>query len=374
MKPLSAATYIKSNLKKVFPSFICSIISVFLIYIFGLILYGSISSFNCLTVNLVKNATYVHANNKPISDSIMKEINNDSNVYNIIPLLNTSNHMTYKAAFGNMGVDFYNLYSEDVENVIKNFNNELTEGRIPKDNAGELLLPIELAKQYKLKVGDVIDNSTNSDNIHVSKTYKIVGITKGSAWMPIVCDVEETKREVALKSGVILFLKDSGNMSINEKITGMKDKNIVVQEYKSIKEAMDSLIIGINILYCALSIIILIVLCLSLGNLNYITFLNRKNEFAVLATIGLWKSKLRIKLLKENAFVCFMGFGIGALLTTLVIMLLNITVLNPKGQYIPVFRFDSILVALIIPFIVSIISMLSSIKEFNRLSCDNLNI
>jgi hypothetical protein len=73
-----------------------------------------------------------------------------------------------------------------------------------------LLMPIELVKQYKLKLGDYLNNKTN-ENMQLNNTYKLVGITKGDVILPIVCDVGTTKKDVTLKYGLMFFFKDGSN-------------------------------------------------------------------------------------------------------------------------------------------------------------------
>lgn len=373
MKPLSSYTYIKSNSRKVLPSFICTIISVFLIYLLGLLLYGSVNDFYKMSVNMVSKGTMVYSNNinKPINNRIIHEITNDNNVSDIIPFLGMNNSFSYQAVFGGSSTSAVIVYSKDVKRVLRDFNLELISGTIPKDNDSGILMPLELTKQYKLKVGDYMNNDSNS-SMHLNKTYKLVGITKGDVWMPIVCDVNYMKREDAVKNGMLFFFKDAKNMTLNDKITSLKDKNLVLQEYKSTKAQMDQAVASITFLYVALVVIILFVLCISLSNLNYIVFLNRKNEFSILATIGFSKSKLRKKLFTENAIVCLLGYVIGIIVTTLILQLLNTGVWQANGQHIPAFRLDSLLVSLIIPITVSLLSMVSSIREFNKLTYESL--
>jgi putative ABC transport system permease protein len=195
MKPLSSYTYIKNNKRKVLPSFICTIISVFLIYLFGLLLYGSVDDFNKASVNVVKNSTYVisASADKSISDKIIEDVKSDNNVKDVFPSLGLNNRFSFQAAFGTMSVDGFVFYSEDIKKILEDLNIEIIEGTIPKNNEHELLMPVELMKQHKLKVGDYINNSTNL-SLNLDRTYKIVGITKGEAWIPITCDVGNIKR------------------------------------------------------------------------------------------------------------------------------------------------------------------------------------
>jgi len=107
-------------------------------------------------------------------------------------------------------------------------------------------------------------------------------------------------------------------------------------------------------------------MCISLGNLNYINFVNRKYEFGVLSAIGYKKSSLYFKLWKENSFVCLLGYVGGILLTTLVAFLLNVIVLEPNGKFIPLWSTSGVIIAFLIPAFVSILSIIAPIKELRR--------
>lgn len=373
MKPLSSYTYIKSNPRKVLPSYGCTVISVFLIYLLGLLLYGSIADFYKLSVNVVSKGTMVYSNdiNHPIREDILQTIGRDANVKAKIPFLGMSNGFNYQAVFGGSGSSAVIVYSADVRRILKNFNIELTSGTIPRDNASEILLPLEFTRQYGLKLGDYLDNKTNP-SMTLNRTYRLVGITKGNVWLPIVCDVGTVKRSEAAKFGMLVFFKNANNKALNDKLHSTQDKHLVLQEYGSTKRQMNQAVSSITFLYVTLVVIILIVLSISLSNLNYIVFLNRRNEFAILATIGFSKSKLRKKLFTENALVCLLGYVFGIAFTMLIIQLLNIGVWQAKGQHIPIFRLDSMLVSLIVPIAVSLLSMISSIQEFNKLSYESL--
>ncbi|WP_461205485.1 ABC transporter permease [Clostridium sp. DL1XJH146] len=375
MRPLSSYIYIKSNIKKILPSFISTIISVLLIFIFGLLLYSCIDDFNKISTNIMEKGTYVFSNSieHPLSENIKDYIYNDDSIKDVVPMLGYSNSFNYNAAFGNVGTQAAVMYSEDVEKTLKYFEIQLVEGVIPRNNKDEILLPEEYVKQYGLKLGDYINNDT-SKSVVVEREYKLVGITKGNRWVPIVCDVGDLKRQDALNYGMMYFFNDNSNMEINDDIIALDEENVVIQDYNTVKELMDEIASGIDFLYFSLDIVILLVLIISLSNLNYIVFLNRKNEFAILGTIGFSKAKLRWKLFKENLIVCFVGFTIGIGLTSLITYILNIVIWLPQGQYVQIFRGDSFLIALIVPVAVSILSMLSSVREMNKLDMDSLNI
>jgi putative ABC transport system permease protein len=311
MKPLSSITFIKGNIKKVLPSFICTMISVFLVFLFGLLLYGSVDDFRKPNDNIFKKLSIVYTSDqhRQISEKISRMIKDDNNVSKVIPMAGFNNSFNYHAAVGNAGgINSIIMCSKDVKAILKNVKLKLVRGKIPNDNKHEIILPNEFMKQYNLRLGQYINNSTNPD-MTLQRRYKVVGITEGDAFLPIVCDVGKAKRSYLERYGMIFFFKDAGNKKLDDKMTNLKDKNAVILEYKSMKENIDQILSSMNLLYISLSTIILIVVCISLGNLNYIVFINRKNEFSVLNAIGYSKARLRRKLFFENIIVCAAGYA-----------------------------------------------------------------
>jgi putative ABC transport system permease protein len=161
---------------------------------------------------------------------------------------------------------------------------------------------------------------------------------------------------------------------INDELTSIKENKVTIMDYKSAYDQMSEVLMAMNSLKFILNFIVIIVLCISIGNLNYILFLNRKDEFGILTAIGYKKTTLYMKLLKENIVLNLLGFIVGIVFTIIVVELLNIVVFEPKGQYVYSFHVGSMLTAFLIPLAVTISNMISPLRTLKAMDYECLKI
>lgn len=374
MKPLSTVTYLKNNVKKVLPGFICMALGVFLIYFFSMILYSGIYGINQGSLNMVEKVTSLRANTKdPISDKILSKIKGCNNVEYIIPIINDIGKLEYRSPFGQIMTDGFNIFEEDIPKVLKIFDMKLVEGRLPLPNRNELLIPLNIAKQNKIKIGDYIGKNPDL-NVVLNKKYRVCGIIDGNVNTMLTTNAGDAKREEVLKHNLIFSIKNKNNKMINDELMSIKENKVTIIDYKSVYDQMNELLIAVNSLKYILNSIVIIVLCISIGNLNHILFLNRKDEFAILTAIGYKKITIYKKLLKENIALNLLGFIVGIVFTIIVLELLNIVVFEPRGQYVYSFNISSMATAFLIPFFVSISNMISPLRNFKTMDYDSFQI
>ncbi|MBC2581743.1 ABC transporter permease [Clostridium sp. DJ247] len=374
MKPLSTVTYLKNNVKKVLPSFVCMVLGVFLIYFSSILLYSSVYGISQGSLNMLEKATIVSTNtNDAIPDKILSKIKGCSNIEYIIPIINDIGRFQYRSPLGKISIEGFNIFEEDIPKVLKIFDMKLVEGKLPLSNSNEMLIPLKLAKQSKIKIGDYIGKNPDL-NVILNKKYRVCGIIDGSVNTMLTTNAGNVKREEAVKRSLIFSLKNKNNKVINDELTYMKEKKVTVMDYKSVYDQMSEPLVAMNSLRFILNFIVIIVLCISLGNLNYILFLNRKDEFAILTAIGYKKTTLYKKLLKENITLNLLGFIVGIVFTIIVVELLNIVVFEPNGQYVYSFHVSSMLYAFLIPLFVSISNMISPLRNLKTMDYECLNI
>lgn len=375
MKPLSTATYLRNNKRKVLPGLISMIFSVFLVYFFSILLYSTTNAIKLSTMNLVERATLVSSNTKePISESIIEKLRSNENCGDIIPIISSAGSFKYNSAFGGMTVDSYNIYPQYEEKLLDIFELKLVEGKLPSPDSKEIAVPLKYAKQNKLKVGDYIGKDPEL-NAFFNKKYKISGILDG----PVITGFTAEPNEAADPDRTHLYslvysLKDRNNRAINDELVNAAGKNIKVIDYETTKNEMEPIGKSMNSLAYILDFIIIIVLGISLSNLNYIVFLNRRNEFAVMTAIGYKKSTLYKKLLKENLTLYSVGFAAGILFTIVVVELLNVAVWMPNGQYVSSIEPAHMATAFIVPVVVAFINMISPLRELKSMTYECLSI
>lgn len=374
MKPLSTVTYLKNNVKKVLPGFVCMSLGVFIIYFFSIILYSSILQINRSSLNMFEKATSVESNTKePIPDKILNKIEGCSNVEYIIPIINNIGNFRYKSPFGDISTEGFNVFEEDIPKILKAFDIKLVEGKLPSANSNELLIPLKLAKQNKIKIGDYLSKDPDL-NVILNKRYKVCGIIDGTVDTMLTTNSGHTKREEVLNQSLIFSLKNGNNKMINDELTAMKESKVTIIDYKSAYEEMNEVLRVVNSLKYTLNFIVITVLCISLSNLNHILFSNRKGEFAILIAIGYKKTTIYKKLLKENITLNLLAFIFGITFTIIAVELLNIVVFKPNGQYVYSFHVGSIFTAFLVPLFVFISNMISPLRNLKAMDYECLNI
>jgi putative ABC transport system permease protein len=367
MNPLSTFKYIKNNISKTLPMLIAMIVSVLLIYTFSLVTKSSSEVMKITDTNLFSKYTIVSSNNEePIPKDYLDKITNDNNVGHIIPLVSYKGYLQYSGVFGSMSIGVFNFYKEDITQVIDTLNMKLIEGNLPRSNMNEIIIPKKYALQNKLKTGDYIGSEV-SPSYGVKGKFKVSGITDGPAMLAVISDNKEgVSRDIVIKHSILFSVKDVLDKNLINYLSENTPKNVLNMDYYSESKQIDEILDSMNALSYMLNMIIILVLCISLGNLNYINFLNRKYEFGVLSAIGYKKSTLYFKLWKENATVCLLGYIGGILLSTLVAFILNLTSLYPNGKFIPLGSISGAGIALMIPIFVSFLSLIAPVKELRK--------
>ncbi|MDT8717585.1 ABC transporter permease [Clostridium sp. 19966] len=369
MKPLATLNYVGNNKRKVLPSFICIAFSVFLVYLFSLLLSSCENDIRLCSVNMTEKGTAIMSNDKnAISEDMLKAIKGDSNTKSVIPIIADIGSFQYKTIMGGMSLDIYNVFSEDVQSLLASLELKITDGKMPEK--GEILVPLKYAKQNKIKIGDIIENNPNI-GAYLNKKYKVSGFIDGYTMVGIVSDSGNVSREEAFKNNVLYGIKDKNNDSLSKFLKNKAGNKINVIDYKTIKKDIDQLILSVNSLEFILNIVIILVLSISLGNLNYIGFINRKNEFEILYAVGYKRGFLYRKTVRENFLNSLAAFISGIIFTAGVVEMINISVWIPSGRYVEMFNFQDMLTAFMVPLLVSFISSVAPIKEIRSITVGN---
>ncbi|MBU3092280.1 FtsX-like permease family protein [Clostridium sp. CF011] len=367
MNPLSPFKYIKNNTSKILPILMSIMVGVLLIYFYSLINKSATELTKITATNIFSKYTTVASNSEePISKDYLDKITNDNNVDYIVPLIGEYGFLQYSGFLGGMSIDVINFYEKDISRIITTLDMKLIQGRLPRTNKNEIIIPKKYALQNELKTGDYIGSEV-SDSYGIEGKFKVSGITDGPVMLAVVSDNKDNvPRSAVMKNSIVFHVKNIKDKNLINYLSKDTPKNILIRDYYSVSKQYDEILKPMNSLSFMLNMIIIVVLFISLGNLNYINFLNRKYEFGVLLAIGYKKSTLYFKLWKENFTVCLLGYICGILLTTFITFILNLTVLYPTGKFIPLWSISGAKVALFIPIIVSFLSLIAPIKELRK--------
>lgn len=362
MNPLNPFTYLKRNGKKTLPIFVSVTVGVLLIYIFAL--------FSSTTNKMVEVATFDFTEKYNIAytkdgtelpQSFLSELEDVQNE-GIIPVqMNLSVLAYYRGGMGGTTILTLNLFEEDTQRLTGSFGIELIEGTFPQNNQNEILVPIEYALQNGLAVGDYIGTEV-SDIYSLSGKYRICGLTQGGVLFAVTCQPGDKTKEQVISKGVVYSIDDLSAAGQERLISKLPENTIIInRDYY--QQELSATLNSMSILTYLLAAVMVIVLCIALGNLNIVLLSNRRDELTILHSIGFTKEKLSQKLWLENLLVCAGGYLLGVLITTLAVWLQNALLLIPQGKVLELFDWFGLIIAFSLPAFVSIFSLLPSLTK-----------
>lgn len=367
MRPLATLNYTKNNIIKTLPIFISMIFGVFLIYFISLIGQDSHNTMKITRSNFYSSYTRVYSNNEnPLPENIITMVKGSNNIEKVTPMLQVPGDLVYNSVFGSMSFSTLNLFEADMLNVLDKLKIKLIEGKLPEQDKKEILIPLRYAKQKKLKIGHYIGSEVSSE-YNLQGKYLISGIIDGPLLVSVISDNRNNLTpDKAMTYSFMFSLKDKDDTGIIKNLNAGELTNTVILDSISNKETVDQILQVLSVFTVALDLVTILILCISLGNLNYINFLNRKYEFGVLSAIGYKKSKLYFKLWKENSLVCLTGYAGGLILATLVCFLINLTIWEVDGRHVPLWSSSGIIYAFAVPLFVSLFGLLPPIRELKK--------
>lgn len=364
MKPLSVYTYFINNKRKVIPFIISIAIGTFLLYFLCFMANSAIKGGLAAWVNPMEHTSIIYSiNGTPIDKSIIQDLKNNNDIEKIIPVDIQST--AYKNMLGgSTGSTVLKASYEDVKEIMKIMNLEIKSGKMPQ-NDGEILLDHRLATINKMSLGDYIGDEVNEEE-DIKGKYKIVGTIEGDSVISFISDNKITNNYAYVIIPKKNKIKDV-NDYLYENIEGFE-----VISLRTAKEDMKRAYDSIDIIFYSIEILVIFVLCVTIGNTTYMHYLQRKSEFGLLSAVGYRKKDIINRILKEVFFINIFGFILGISLGIFIAYILKIVLMDPNGQIYSIFSFNYVYLTLFVPLFVIIFSSIPSIIMINK--SDKINI
>ncbi len=233
-------------------------------------------------------------------------------------------YSTVRPPLGKTTIEMPTVKKEDIPVLLKHFDAELSEGKLP-ENEGELVLDSKLMKMNNYKLGEYFREE------NYGKLYRITGVLKCDTYFG--CGIPCSKNT---NNMMITVLSDGTikNMSEYLKKYDIETKenydNIV--DYKKEegfyqKECVE--IIDNITKYIFPGIMIILFICLFV---LYITYLrDRYSEWCLYCSIGYSRKEIYCMILKELSLVFILSAIIGAVITVIMICIMDVTIVSSIG-------------------------------------------
>lgn len=367
MKPLSAIKYIRNNKKKVIPICLSVCFGVFLIYFLSMIIGEVVTTVRSSDLKLENYSVIMPAEGSEIPQSIIDSLKKNADIETLLPALNDMYGLHKTMIISSLGTSVLFLKDNDIDKLMNKVQAKLIEGRKPQAGKYEIMIHEQLARNKGLKIGDKVGSEIDEIDSLEGK-YTITGIIDGPCLMsfasyPVAAGIDE---DALYRYGIAAIPKPGKIKEINSFIEKLSSEEILRLTLDEVLPVMEERLNMSSSTIYLLEMLVIIVLCISLGNINHINFYQRRREFGVLSAMGHSKAKLYKKIWLEMALINFTGYLLGILLSLLVGWMLNEALWLPKGQYMPLWNMKNILVIMFLPAFVTIFSVLPAVRLLKK--------
>lgn len=358
MCPLSVFTYYYRNLLKLAPVFFVLALAVFGISLTG-VLTGSISAAAMSKVEVYREAAVISPNPLNGSNSVDANIKGDlaanPNIEVTYPTIRFSTYMPTLA--GQTSAHIYAVNSEVFSVLMQTVGLKLVSGHLPQTGTNQIALHKSLMGARGFKLGQVIDPA-DDDREYLPEKLEIVGVIDGPTPLSLA-SLEYVSASSAFRGWgrSVLAIPRAGAQGAAERDLELLDKDVVrpytyAAEFKTYSQdfaSMDTIVWAIN------SIVVL-VLSLLAGLLNFIYFMDRMNEFGLLLGIGYPRSFVVRRALLESLLLTIFAWAFGILFSQVIYMLLNALIFEPRGVSLTVLNWRALQFTIPIPIMVGLFS------------------
>ena len=271
---------------------------------------------------------------------VIARIRSDPDVANVIPAKSIWIALPGVMEGSSSGFSLLGLNENDVLHVLEKCGATLERGQLLRPQSNGLMLSEEVAASLSLQVGDTIDASKNSEFYgSIVTPLEVVGILKSDVRLCILSLVYLNNHE-AYSQFLHQFLVVAHENRMSAVDAFLRDEiqstRTNVQTFQLLNESMAKEYLGSLLVLVPIITIVTIVFTLVIVVVNWISNSRRLPEFGVLRALGYSKTRLIQRLSLETATLTIIGWMIGIGLSLLILSILKVTLLAPKGQDLPI--------------------------------------
>ncbi len=265
-------------------------------------------------------------------------------------------------------VETYGITAEDMIYLVELYSLELAEGRLPRPNSNEIVIPWTAAKNRNIQVGDVIgdrDHPIYPDAPALPSELVVSGIFARAedpaqdAWLSFMSQEFVNNYRSDWKTDLsLIIVPKSGQKAmldawLESQIAG--ERRIVLTYSKQqlwFREATNMALFTLSLMES----IIALVAALALAGLNYIFVTQRQTEFGVLNALGFGRLHLVWRVARETLFTTGIAWLVGLLGCAVILVYLHYGLYVPAGLRLDFFNPTPWLFTLPIPVAVLVVS------------------
>ncbi len=273
-----------------------------------------------------------------------------------------------KTIFGKMPFVVFGMTPDARTEIARRCGLSLHSGRFPNEGAPEVTLSEEIARNRRLKLGDVVLEPESEDSYSIVP-MKLVGTFDGPVWLAMTSETFIRENFPVAPKGLLVMASDTDRQAaLDHALEKSVDKSRArVWTYHGlVRETKDALSSLYLIMGVVIGIIVFSIAFLT-GMLTSIYFTQRLPEFATLAAMGYQRKGLLGRVLGETALLCGIGWAFGSGLTLFVLLAIKSTIMYPRGLLLNPYDFAAYRFTIPLPLTIALFALLAIGRRLGQL-------
>jgi len=273
-----------------------------------------------------------------------------------------------KTIFGKMPFVVFGLSKEGRETVMRQCGLRLVSGRMPAEGSPEVALHADIARNRKLKLGDVVLKPDSEDSYSLIP-MRLVGTFDGPVWLALGSESFIQGNFPLSTQGIVILARTEQDQRTLDRILDKKlDKSrcrtwTFASLVRETQDALSSLYLIMNVV---ITIIIFAIAFLT-GMLANIYFMQRIPEFATLSAIGYQRRALLRRILAEIGLLCIAGWVLGSLLNVALLLGIQHWIMTPRGLLVDPWDLSAYRYAIPLPITIALFAVLPISRRLRTL-------
>ena len=369
--PLSAATYLRRNPRRVLPAIVVQALVTALILAVVTPLTGFEATIEADIAPLAKYTGVTPMRRSSFDDELTRLIDADPGLERHLAAKTV--WMRMPAVIGEDSTVLMALSEGDQSDFLRRIGDRLGEGSFPAPGGDGAAIHRDIAKARGLSIGSKFGRLVDPEDL-TPGVFTVTGIVDGPSRTGII-DLAYASRPTFVLAQIppfrIVYAKPGHKAESDKYLNEVKaaDGNLAFRVWdeaffrRRIEKLLANLPLILNAVVGAITVIITLVVIL----LNLIAFQARSDEFGLLLAVGVSRRRLIRKLLLESfltaaaAWICGLALGYGF------ITLYDRLVLAPKAILIRVFDTYPLALASALPFVAAAVSGLVLARRLHRM-------
>ncbi len=361
MKSLSIWTYYLNNKRKVIPVLIIIVISII-----GLMAPPAL--FKSVKNDIVEGFEIYHKyiigylNESESNGFTAQELSQQLNsIHGINHIIESQVRYTQRYAIsGDLDTPVYFLNEKDYSSLLNHLGLSLTEGSYPKINTNEVIITTKLATNKKLIIGDKFGYAIDTNDT-IPGEFIVSGLIESNAMPMGIGNLDFINQKKSLLTFYLIAPETDQEASVINSLNQLKQEHnsLSFDSFDSLYDRMNFSFGSLDQMFNILTAIIVVVISTSIALLQIIFFMQRANEYGLLAAIGYSRKFIIRKSMAEITFIIIFGWILGLVGTCLIFMAINNSLYTPKA-YTPLNLLDPYILSysLPIPIVISMFSII----------------